>query len=199
MDQLGNNVDHHAAGAGAAALHAAGTNAATDLTPANSAVRRYVVQLDKSPTRFDPLAVPRLAVFDLYLLHCSVGLEDGIVQNRLRLGYFSEACGADVLAHYLGSYFESPQVVEIDPVAEGRAMPCRFLPLKEIGSSGQLAAVEVTSPRPTLAYVPELHQREAPGQVPAARSVWSRLLGRGVDIMRNGQPVPRGRYAPRSA
>jgi hypothetical protein len=161
-------------------------------------VRRYVVQLDKSPTRFDPLTVPRLAVFDLYLLHCSIGLEDGIVQNRLRLGYFSEVRGADVLAHYLASYFESPQVLEIDPVAEERAMPCRFLPLKEIGNSGQLAAVEVTSPRPTLARVPVLHRREAPGQWQAIRSVWSRLLGRVVDGMRNAQSVPRGRYASRT-
>jgi hypothetical protein len=174
--------------------------AAQDPLPAHATVRRYVVQLGKSPNRIDPLDVPCLDLFDLYFLYCSAAVEDGIIQNHLRLGYFSESRGADVLALYLAAYFESPQVVEVDPQAEERSMPCRFVPLKEVGNSGRLAAVEVTSPRPLLprAAVAAWSPSE-PEHRQAVRSIWSRLLGRDFEDARSASLAPLASYASKPA
>src|SRR6202050_1197638 len=84
--------------------------------------KAYVVQVARSVVAFDPCSVPRLDVFDSYHLYCDVSLENGLMRNALRLGFFTDARAAKALASYLASYFDSPRVVQIDAAEEERSV-----------------------------------------------------------------------------
>lgn len=135
--------------------------------------KAYVVQVALSVVAFDPSTVPRLDVFDSYHLYCDVSLENGLMRNALRLGFFREAGAAKALASYLASHFDSPRVVQIDAAEEARSVHHKFVACKDVGGdSGKHLAIEVVAPRP----LPTRRARAVPRHQTAIRSFWSRLV-----------------------
>jgi hypothetical protein len=142
--------------------------------------KTYVVQLALSVVAFDPRNVPRLDIFDLYHLYCDISVEDGLMRNALRLGFFRDAHTAKAVAHYLGSFFDSPRVVHIDAAEEARSTQHKLVALKDVGAAAQRLDVELVAPRPLpverRGWPARLKPRR-PKPQDAAPSLWSRLLG----------------------
>lgn len=138
---------------------------------------RFVVQLCQSARPIEPLDVPQLDLFELYHLYCSKKSRDGEILHSLCLGYFKDPEHAKAIAAYLAPHFRHPLIVRIDVAEIIASLREKFLPGKDIGASGQHAAVVLATPPP----VPPKARIEAPKQSPdrglGARSVWSRLLG----------------------
>lgn len=140
--------------------------------------KAYAVQVALSVVAFDPCSVPRLDVFDSYHLYCDVSLENGLMRNALRLGFFTEARAAKALASYLASHFESPRVVQIDAAEEARSVHHKFVACKDVGGdSGTHLAIEVLAPRPLPTSSPRRRARGVPQHQIAVRSLWARLVG----------------------
>jgi hypothetical protein len=139
--------------------------------------KAYAVQVALAVVAFDPCSVPRLDVFDSYHLYSDISLENGLMRNALRLGFFTEARAAKALASYLNAYFDSPRVVQIDAAEEARSVHHKFVACKDVGGdSGKHLAIEVVAPRP-LPTSPRRRARAVPRQQTAVRSLWSRLVG----------------------
>jgi hypothetical protein len=148
----------------------AGTLATTRST------KTYAVQVALSVVAFDPGSVPRLDIFDSYHLYCDISLENGLMRNALRLGFFTDARAAKALASYLAPYFDSPRVVQIDAAEEARSVHHKFVGGKDVGDSGEHLAFEVIAPRP-LPTTLRRRTEAVPRHQPAVRSLWSRLVG----------------------
>jgi|SRR5580704_15043519 hypothetical protein len=136
--------------------------------------KSYVVQVALSVVAFDPRSVPHLGVFDSYHMYCDTSVENGLMRNALRLGFFTEARTAEALAGYLASYFDSPRVVQIDAAEEARSVHHKFVALKDVSDSGDHLDIELVAPRPlpTRLRLPTRAALRHP-----ARSLWSRLVG----------------------
>jgi len=139
--------------------------------------KAYAVQVARSVVAFDPCTVPRLDVFNSYHLYCDISLENGLMRNALRLGFFTDARAAKALAGYLDSYFDSPHVVQIDAAEEARSVHHKFVALKDVGDSGKYLDIEVTAPRPLLTTSLRPRAHAVPRRGTAVRSLWSRLVG----------------------
>lgn len=139
--------------------------------------KSYVVQVALSVVAFDPRSVPHLEVFDSYHMYCDTSVENGLMRNALRLGFFTEARTAEALAGYLASYFDSPRVVQIDAAEEARSVQHKFVALKDVSSSGDHLDIELVAPRPLPARL-GLPARAVSRHRSAGRSLWSRLVGK---------------------
>jgi hypothetical protein len=142
------------------------------------ATKAYVVQVALSVVAFDPRSVPRLDVFDSYHLYSDISLENGLMRNALRLGFFTEARAAKALASYLASHFDSPRVMQVDAAEEARSVHHKFVACKDVGGdSGTHLAIEVVAPRPLPTSSQKRRPRAVPRHQTAVRSLWSRLVG----------------------
>jgi hypothetical protein len=137
---------------------------------------RFVVQLCQSTQPIDPRDVPQLDLFELYHLYCHSEPRDEEIRHSLRLGYFKEPGHAKAIAAYLAPHFRHPLIAQIDAAEIISSLRQKFLPRKDIGASGQHAAVVLATP-PALRTE---SRTEAPIQAPnrslGVRSRWSRLL-----------------------
>jgi hypothetical protein len=138
--------------------------------------KSYVVQVALSVVAFDPRSVPHLGVFDSYHMYCDTSVENGLMRNALRLGFFTEARTAEALVGYLASYFDSPRVVKIDAAEQARSAHHKFVALKDVSDSGEHLDVELLAPRPLPTRL-RLLARAVPRHRSAGRSLWSRLVG----------------------
>lgn len=137
---------------------------------------RFIVQLCQSTQPIDPHAVPQLDLFELYHLYCHSKFTDGKMRHSLRLGYFKEPEHARAIASYLAPHFRHPLIVQIEMTEIISSLRAKFLPRKDVGTSGQHAAIVLTAPPP----LPTERPIEAPIQTPSrstgTRSRWPRLL-----------------------
>ena len=141
------------------------------------AAPRFVVQLSQSAHPIEPLDVPQLDLFELYHLYCSNKSRNGEVRHSLCLGYFKDPEHAKAIAAYLAPHFPNPLVVRIDVAEIISSLRQKFLPGKDIGASGQHAAVVLATPPPVPASVRVEAPKRSPDRGFGVRSVWSRLLG----------------------
>jgi hypothetical protein len=144
-------------------------------TGAQRPAGRYVVEIARSATAFDPAAVPRLDLFELYHLYWDTPLQSTQAHHSLRLGFFSEEPLANTVARYLSSYFESPGVLYVDATEVNRAARQAFAPLHDVGASGRHAAIELKG-SPACPVVISAARRPAATAVEDRRTLWSRLL-----------------------
>jgi len=137
---------------------------------------RFVVQLCQSTHPIEPHDVPQLDVFELYHLYCHSESRDGDIRHSLRLGYFKEPGHAKAIASYLAPHFRHPLIAQIDAAEIISSLRRKFLPAKDIGASGQHAAVVLATPPPLPTQRPTEAPREAPKRRVSVRSCWSWLL-----------------------
>jgi hypothetical protein len=138
---------------------------------------RFVVQLCQSTQPIDPQDVPQLDLFELYHLYCHSESRNGDIRHSLRLGYFKEPGHAKAIAAYLAPHFRHPRVAQIDAAEIISSLRRKFLPIKDIGASGQHAAVVLATPPP---FPTQRHTEAAPIPAPnrgvGVRPWWSWLL-----------------------
>lgn len=139
--------------------------------------KKYVVQVALSVVAFDPGSVPHLDIFDSCQLYCDISLENGLMRNALRLGFFTEARSAKAIAGYLASYFDSPRVVQVDAAEEARSVHHKFVALKNVGDSDEHLDIELLAPRALPPKRPRWPLGALPSHQTAGRSLWSRLVG----------------------
>lgn len=141
------------------------------------AAPRFVVQLCQSLQPIEPHAVPQLDLFDLYHLYCSSKSRGGQVQHSLCLGYFKDPEHAKAVAGYLAPHFRHPLIIQIGVAEIISSLRQKFVPGKDIGASGQHAAVVLATPPPLPARVRVARPKPGPNHGLGVRSLWSRLLG----------------------
>jgi hypothetical protein len=113
------------------------------------ALRWFVVQLSTSDQPFDPSAVPNLDIFLLYRLYSVASIDQGRPVHALRLGFFGEEMAAQAVASYLKSYYENPSVKRVSVAERERFSEHRLDARKDVGETGQHAAIELSTERPT--------------------------------------------------
>lgn len=137
---------------------------------------RFVVQLCQSARPIEPNDVPQLDLFELYHLYRDSKSRDGEIRHSLRLGYFKDPAHAQAVAAYLAPHFRHPRIVQIDVAEIISSLRLKFLPGKDIGASGQHAAIVLSTPLP----VPTEKHQEAPMLATNpdlnAQSLWAWLL-----------------------
>ena len=113
------------------------------------ALRWFVVQLSSADHTFDPSAVPNLDIFLLYRLYSVASIDQGRPVHALRLGFFGEEMVAQAVANYLKSYYENPSVKRVSVAERERFSEHRLDARKDVGETGQHAAIELSTERPT--------------------------------------------------
>jgi hypothetical protein len=98
---------------------------------------------------FDPSAVPNLDIFLLYRLYSVASIDQGRPVHALRLGFFGEEMAAQAVASYLKSYYENPTVKRVSVAERERFSEHRLDARKDVGETGQHAAIELSTERPT--------------------------------------------------
>ena len=138
--------------------------------------KSFAIQLLLSEEAIHPENIPNLDIFDAYRLYVVTGLVEDGVMHALRLGFFSSEVAAEAVAGYLKMYFDTPSIKRISLAEHDRFQERRVAARKDVGDSGQHAAIELTS-RPAL---PERRTKIEVGNAskPNAPSLWSRLLKR---------------------
>jgi hypothetical protein len=112
------------------------------------ALRWFVVQLSSSDQAFDPSTVPNLDIFLLYRLYSVTSVDQGRPVHTLRLGFFGEEMAAHAVASYLKSYYESSTVKRVSVAERERFSEHRLDARKDVGETGQHAAIELSTERP---------------------------------------------------
>ena len=112
------------------------------------ALRWFVIQLSLSEQSFDPSAVPNLDIFLLYRLYSVASVDQGRPVHALRLGFFGEEMAAQAVASYLKSYYENPTVKRVSVAERERFSEHRLDARKDVGETGQHAAIELSTDRP---------------------------------------------------
>ena len=112
------------------------------------ALRWFVIQLSLSEQAFDPSAVPNLDIFLLYRLYSVASVDQGRPVHALRLGFFGEEMAAQAVASYLKSYYENPTVKRVSVAERERFSEHRLDARKDVGETGQHAAIELSTDRP---------------------------------------------------
>jgi len=148
----------------------------TDSAPKTPSAPRFVVQLRQSPQPIEPHQVPQLDLFELYHLYCSSKSRDGELRHSLCLGYFKDPGHAEAIAAYLAPHFRDPLIVQIDVAEIISSLRQKFVPGKDIGASGQHAAVVLAAPAPLPTRVRLEAPKQSPQRALGVRSLWSRLL-----------------------
>ena len=137
---------------------------------------RFVVQLCQSAPPINPRDVPQLDLFDVYHLYCVRKAAGCEIQHSLRVGYFKEPGTAKAVATYLARYFSDPLVIQVDAAEIVSSLRAKFLPRKDIGATGQHAAVVLATPAAVTGQRPPKVTAPSADHGTAARSLWSRLL-----------------------
>jgi hypothetical protein len=140
------------------------------------ALRWFVVQLASSDHAFDPSVVPNLDIFLLYRLYSVASIDQGRPVHALRLGFFGEEMAAQAVASYLKSYYENPTVKRVSVAERERFSEHRLDARKDVGETGQHAAIELSTERPTTkvempAAKPALAQPTAAVRAAALRQI----------------------------
>ena len=112
------------------------------------ALRWFVIQLSLSDQAFDPSAVPNLDIFLLDRLYSVASVDQGRPVHALRLGFFGEEMAAQAVASYLKSYYENPTVKRVSVAERERFSEHRLDARKDVGETGQHAAIELSTERP---------------------------------------------------
>ncbi len=107
----------------------------------------FVIQLSIADNAFDPENLPNLDIFNVYRLYSVAGLEQGRVMHALRLGFFSDEIAASAVASYLSAFYQCSTVKRVSGAERERFADKRFEARKDIGATGQHAAIEITSDR----------------------------------------------------
>jgi hypothetical protein len=184
MNQMRLSADSPQAAPAMVDASSTATHTTTGTLPKLDASPRYAVQLGISAVPIDPRSVPRLDIFDLYTLYCDIRMENGSVRHALRLGFFKEAATARMIARYLASYFDAPEIVELAAAEQTRTLRLKLVALKDVGDSGRHATIELAAPAPVPAESPGVRVTSTAGvavtgnraaKIPA-RSLWSRLV-----------------------
>jgi len=133
------------------------------------ALRWFVIQLSLSDQAFDPSAVPNLDIFLLYRLYSVASVDQGRQVHALRLGFFGEEMAAQAVASYLKSYYDNPTVKRVSVAERERFSEHRLDARKDVGETGQHAAIELSSERPAAKVdVPQAKPVQAPMAQPTA-------------------------------
>jgi hypothetical protein len=111
------------------------------------ASRWFVIQLSMAEQAFDPDSLPNLDIFSVYRLYSVAGLDQGRVMHALRLGFFSDEIAAGAVASYLTAFYQSSTVKRVSAAERERFAAQCFEARKDVGATGQHAAIEITSDR----------------------------------------------------
>jgi hypothetical protein len=137
---------------------------------------RFVVQLCESTHPIDPLDIPQLDLFELYHLFFHSEARNGLIRHSLRLGYFKESGHAKAIAAYLAPHFRHPLIAQINAAEIVSSLRQKFLPRKDIGASGQHAAVVLATPPPLRTQTRTGVPTQSANRSFGVRSHWSWLL-----------------------
>jgi hypothetical protein len=110
-------------------------------------LRWFVIQLSLADKAFDPDTVPNLDIFSLYRLYSVVEIVQGRPKHALRLGFFGEEIGARAVANYVAGYYEKPTIKRVSVAERERFSDQGIDARKDVGATGQHAAIEITSER----------------------------------------------------
>lgn len=128
---------------------------------------------------FSACDVPHLDLFDLYHLYHHIESREGRVRHSLRLGFFKEAAAAQAIANYAAVYFPSPRIAQITGLEEAESESRTFRATKDVGASGQFAAIELSTPQPVRSVLTAGVRSSTAAAVPRwreERSLWARLF-----------------------
>jgi hypothetical protein len=75
------------------------------------------------------------------------GIDEGRIMHALRLGFFSDEIAARAVASYLTAFYQSSTVTRVSAAERERFADHRFEARKDVGATGQHAAIEITSER----------------------------------------------------
>jgi len=109
--------------------------------------RWFVIQLSIAEQAFDPDRLPNLDIFSVYRLYSVAGLDQGRVMHALRLGFFSDENAAGAVASYLTTFYQGSAVKRVSAAERQRFADQCFEARKDVGATGQHAAIEITSDR----------------------------------------------------
>jgi hypothetical protein len=107
----------------------------------------FVVQLSLAEDAFDPDTVPNLDIFSVYRLYSVAGIDQGRIVHALRLGFFTEEMAAGAVASYLAAFYDKPTIKRVSAAERERFAEQSLEPRKDVGATGQHAAIEITSER----------------------------------------------------
>ena len=111
------------------------------------ASRWFVIQLSIADQSFDPDSLPNLDIFSVYRLYSVAGLDQGRIKHALRLGFFSDEIAAGAVASYLTAFYQSSIVKRVSAAERDRFADQCFEARKDVGATGQHAAIEITGDR----------------------------------------------------
>jgi hypothetical protein len=111
------------------------------------ASRWFVIQLSTAEQAFDPDSLPNLDIFSVYRLYSVAGLDRGRVMHALRLGFFSDDVAAGAVASYLSAFYQNSTVKRVSAAERERFADQCFEARKDVGATGQHAAIEITGDR----------------------------------------------------
>ena len=112
-----------------------------------AASRWFVIQLSIAGQAFDPDSLPNLDIFSVYRLYSVAGLDQGRVMHALRLGFFSDENAAGAVASYLTAFYQGSAVKRVSAAERQRFADQCFEARKDVGATGQHAAIEITGDR----------------------------------------------------
>jgi hypothetical protein len=112
-----------------------------------AASRWFVIQLSIAEQAFDPDSLPNLDIFSVYRLYSVAALDQGRVMHALRLGFFSDDNAAGAVASYLTAFYQGSAVKRVSAAERQRFADQCFEARKDVGATGQHAAIEITGDR----------------------------------------------------
>jgi hypothetical protein len=110
-------------------------------------LRWFVVELSCSDRPFHPDTLPNLDIFSAYRLYAVEAVNGGPMTYALRLGFFSEAIGAQAIANYLKDHYENPSVKRVSIAERERFKERRLEARKTVEATGRHAVIEITDER----------------------------------------------------
>jgi hypothetical protein len=113
----------------------------------DQASRWFVIQLSLAEDAYDPDTVPNLDIFSVYRLYSVAGIDQGRIVHALRLGFFTEEIAAGAVASYLAAFYDKPTIKRVSSAERERFAEQSLEPRKDVGATGQHAAIEITSER----------------------------------------------------
>lgn len=140
------------------------------------ASRWFAIQLSLSEEAANPDDVPHLDIFDAYRLYSVAGLDKIGFRHALRLGFFTDQSSAEMVAGYLRSYFDAPEVKRVSQAERDRFVNRRVVPKLDIGATGQHTIIELaTAPTVPQRRLSDIARQQ--GKEPSdSGSLWSRLV-----------------------
>jgi hypothetical protein len=112
-----------------------------------AASRWFAIQLSVAEQAFDPDSLPNLDIFSVYRLYSVAGIDQGRIMHALRLGFFSDENAAGAVASYLTAFYHGSAVKRVSAAERQRFADQCFEARKDVGATGQHAAIEITGDR----------------------------------------------------